>query len=935
MLIFVFQWCNDLTQEIRGYGKSKEGKSVCLVIKGFKPYAYVDYSINVKSMIKSDDVFIEYVEKSHLYSVCTDKRFWKLTFKDGFAKKRTIALLTACNVVIHEDKADAVLQMRAIRKLPAVGWIEATIFSTSQYITSCQIEISVKYDRLLPYKCDEIPKIRILALDIETASEDEQFPKDRPGDEIFQISLIFEERKILLSLPGKDYDKINPDIKVLQYNTEKNLLEGLIKVITNLNPDALVGYNILKFDIDYILKRCRRWLVVESFKSISKYYKPAREKTISWSSAAFKCQEYVFVDWEGIIVLDLLPIVERDYKLDNYKLETVANHFLNSGKDPITFKDIFKAHNTGYMAEVGNYCIKDADLCLKLTDILNLWIGLTELAKICNVDIMSLYARGQQIRVYSQLYAYCSQNNIVVGRLKAGDEQYVGAYVVDPVPGLYENVVPLDFSSLYPSIIIAKNICYSTFSLRPTEYTEAFEWEDHVNCIHDPKIAKIEEYTKSIDELTALIKTKKSIKNQEDQLLIFRCEDRVKSLRTKRADLKKSKGKIICAKRNYHFIKSIHKKGVVPAIVADLLEYRKRVKVQIAETTDSTLKIVLDKRQLACKISANSIYGSMGVSKGYLPFMPGAMCITRVGRLSIEKAAAVIESKYGGALVYGDTDSNYVQFKDVPDLTALWNKAEEVADNVSKEFPMPMKLEFENVVYVKFLILSKKRYMYVSCNKSGCVDSKLSSKGVLLARRDNAGCLKNIYNNSVLAIMHKKNIFETILNIVSDVIRGVLPIEDFVITKSINDWQDKEEDDEYLGAYKIRDVKSLKIDDPVEKRALKIAQCPGQVKVAEKMRLRGIPVENGTRIEYVILKGKGLLGDKMEYFDYYKKRSRYLKLDHLYYLKNMINPLDQLLEVSLNVKNFMKSVYDDRKKYDAVLNQINTLKIRLNGNSQR
>ncbi|QHR78439.1 DNA polymerase elongation subunit family B [Lymphocystis disease virus 4] len=929
MLIFVFQWCNDLTQEIRGYGKSKDGKSVCLIIKGFKPYAYVEYTVDIRSMMNSDDVFIEYVEKSHLYSTYTDKRFWKLTFKDGFAKKRIIALLNARNITVHEDKADAMLQMRAIRKLPAVGWVEATIFSESRYITSCQIEISVRYDRLLPYEYDNIPNIRILALDIETASEDDQFPKDRPGDEIFQVSLVFNNRKILLSLPGKDYDKINTDIEVLQYESEKKLLEGLIKTITDLNPDALVGYNILRFDVDYILKRCRRLLLVESFKSISKYHKPARERTISWSSAAFKCQEYVFIDWEGIIILDLLPIIERDYKLDNYKLETVANHFLNSGKDPIGFKDIFKAYRTGYMAEVGNYCVKDADLCLKLTNVLNLWIGLTELAKICNVDVMSLYARGQQIRVYSQLYAYCSQNNVVVGKIKASEEQYVGAYVVDPIPGLYKNVVPLDFSSLYPSIIIAKNICYSTFSPRPTEQTEAFEWEDHVNCVHDPKITKIEEYTKNIDELTTLIKAKKPIKTHEDRLLISRCEDTVKSLRIKRADLKKSKGKIICAKRSYHFIKSIHKKGIVPAIVADLLDYRKRIKEQKAETMDPTLKIVLDKRQLACKISANSIYGSMGVSKGYLPFMPGAMCITRTGRLAIEKAAVIIESKYGGVLVYGDTDSNYVQFKDVPDLTALWKKAEEAAEGVSNEFPMPMKLEFENVVYVKFLILSKKRYMYVSCDKSGRVDPKLGSKGVLLARRDNAGCLKNVYNSSVLAVMDKKDVFDTILTTVSNVVRGVLPIEEFIITKSINDWQNNEDDDEYFGAYKMRDVKSLKVDDPVKKRALKIAQCPGQVKVAEKMRLRGIPVENGTRIEYVVLKGKGLLGDKMEYFDYYKKRSRYLKLDRLYYLKNMINPLDQLLEVSLNVKNFMQSVYDDRKKYDAVLTQLMTLKIRL------
>ena len=68
------------------------------------------------------------------------------------------------------------------------------------------------------------------------------------------------------------------------------------------------------------------------------------------------------------------------------------------------------------------------------------------------------------------------------------------------------------------------------------------------------------------------------------------------------------------------------------------------------------LNNVLEKRQLAYKVSSNSMYGSWGVQRGYLPFMPGAICTTFMGRTNIEIVAKTIQEKYGGKLVYGDTD---------------------------------------------------------------------------------------------------------------------------------------------------------------------------------------------------------------------------------------------------------------------------------------
>jgi len=65
---------------------------------------------------------------------------------------------------------------------------------------------------------------------------------------------------------------------------------------------------------------------------------------------------------------------------------------------------------------------------------------------------------------------------------------------------------------------------------------------------------------------------------------------------------------------------------------------------------------VYDKEQLAYKVSANSMYGAMGVRRGYLPFMPGAMCVTYAGRNALEKTAELIQSQFRGTLIYGDTD---------------------------------------------------------------------------------------------------------------------------------------------------------------------------------------------------------------------------------------------------------------------------------------
>jgi DNA polymerase elongation subunit (family B) len=151
----------------------------------------------------------------------------------------------------------------------------------------------------------------------------------------------------------------------------------------------------------------------------------------------------------------------------------------------------------------------------------------------------------------------------------------------------------------------------------------------------------------------------------------------------------------------------------------------------------------------------------MGVRKGYLPFMPGAMCTTYMGRKNIEITADTIVNKFGGELVYGDTDSNYINFPlmETKSDEELWAYSEFVADELTKLFPPPIKLEFEGAIYTFFFILTKKRYMYRKVEKKGgklIYSNNIGKKGVLLARRDNSKFIRDVYEGVINHITNEK-----------------------------------------------------------------------------------------------------------------------------------------------------------------------------------
>ena len=315
-------------------------------------------------------------------------------------------------------------------------------------------------------------------------------------------------------------------------------------------------------------------------------------------------------------------------------------------------------------------------------------------------------------------------------------------------------------------------------------------------------------------------------------------------------------------------------------------------------------------------------------------------CTTYMGRTNIEIVADTITKKYGGKLVYGDTDSNYITFPHLKNADESWDYALKVSKEVSALFPPPIYLEFEQAIYAQFFILTKKRYMYRSCGRDGIVDKKIGKKGVLLARRDNALIIRLIYEKLISMIFDKiprDDILYYILEELNRMCSNSVPHEEYVITKSVGDINNMNISEPYKdekGKWKVKIGNYIapllpKNTKEKEKEFLKkeaideldyYKKClPAVVQLAEKMRNRGQRVDVGTRLEYIIVDvGKNKKQyEKIENIDYFLQHNDIIHIDFLDYIRLMINPIDDLLNVGFN-KNIQGGY---RFKKDFILEQ--------------
>ena len=239
------------------------------------------------------------------------------------------------------------------------------------------------------------------------------------------------------------------------------------------------------------------------------------------------------------------------------------------------------------------------------------------------------------------------------------DDSFTGATVLEPVPGMYkDNIAVLDFASLYPTIMISRNLCYSSFVLDeqylgiPDVNYEKIAWDDKVEYKLRQTCEGVGKSGKSKGQVCG--KQAYFVVKNELDVTNYYCRIHDPEKKTRSSDEKFQKRDV---SYNYTVVQphkdpntgEVVNKGVLPALLEELYAERKRVKREMAQAQKDGNKLladILDSTQLAIKVSLNSTYGFLGRGQGNLILKELGSIVTAVGRMLIEQSKEYAEGDF-------------------------------------------------------------------------------------------------------------------------------------------------------------------------------------------------------------------------------------------------------------------------------------------------
>jgi len=793
------------------------------------------------------------------------------------------------------------------------------------------VMFTVDYKEVTPEPNAKIP-MYAAAYDIETYSASGNFPvSSNPEDEIIQIGVSFRYTDDMLNsykrfvfVSGTCTPSKDDSVTFISCRNEKHLLEEFEKCVKFENPDILAGYNTFGFDDGYIADRAEYRNLTLRLGRVENKWKnsecaPTVKKTFELASGKFAVR---YLEVDGRLAVDLLLSVRREQNLDSYKLDSVANTFLRDkvtkieriddlnvkiytkstrglfvgnlvrfdvmtnttnpyregekfqviqkedrsfivksesqilhdlnadeisklewsfSKDDTTAQEMFASHrgSADDRAVIAKYCIQDCDLVLTLMAKLDTLVNARGMSDVCRVPIQYIFLRGQGIKIYSAVVYNASKRNQIIMTQEGleGNASYEGAIVLPPKIGMYlDQPIPvLDFNSLYPSNMIAYNLSPDTLV-----YVKRYS-----------ATGKLEEQTPKVLPDTT------GFKIDEVSYDTFG-EDKVPN------------GRITCG-----FVQpnsDPRTLGVLPLTLDLLLKKRKETRKLMETIDDDAQKSVLNGLQLAYKVVANSVYGQCGSRTSPIRRLEVAACTTAVGRQKIYDAKKIVETEFGGEIVYGDTDSIFVKFatKDLAESIELGKKA---AERITASGRKAHKIEYEKTFY-PFILFCRKRYVGMMY-EDDVTKCKRKTMGVALKRRDNAPIVKDIFGGALDSLMEHRNIKvaeKLVKDMLVKVMKNEYPLEKFILSKQLRD-----------------DYKN-----------------PGQIAhrvLADRMEERdaGNKPQVGDRLAYVYVanrKDEKKQGDKIEHVDFVREKK--LKPDVEFYITNQIqNPVAQLFALAI------------------------------------
>ncbi|KAJ5459841.1 DNA polymerase zeta catalytic subunit [Penicillium daleae] len=538
-------------------------------------------------------------------------------------------------------------------------------------------------------------------------------------------------------------------IEVEHEPTELDLINRLIDIVRYHDPDIITGYEVHNGSWGYVIERARKKYDFDLCAELSRVKSQAKSK-FGKEDDRWGFEHASSIQMTGRHMINIWRAMRGELNLLQYTMENVVFHLLQRRIPHYSAKDLTQWHQSGKprnMLKVVEYFTSRVQMNLEIIEANELIPRTSEQARLLGIDFYSVIARGSQFKVESLMFRIAKPENFLLvspSRKQVGQQNALECLplVMEPQSDFYTSpLLVLDFQSLYPSVMIAYNYCYSTFLGR------AVQWRGR------DKMGFMD--YKRVPRLLELLKDKINI-----------------------------------APNGMMYANQEVRQSLLAKMLTEILETRVMVKTGMkADKDDRILQRLLNNRQLALKLIANVTYGYTSASfSGRMPCSEIADSIVQSGRETLEKAIAFIHSvdRWGAEVVYGDTDSLFVYLKG-RSRDQAFDIGEEIAQAVTDMNPRPIKLKFEKV-YHPCVLLAKKRYVGFKYEHRKQTEPEFDAKGIETVRRDGTPAEQKIEEKALKLLFRTADISQVksyFQRQCSKIMQGRVSIQDFCFAREV------------------------------------------------------------------------------------------------------------------------------------------------------
>ena len=532
-------------------------------------------------------------------------------------------------------------------------------------------------------------------------------------------------------------------------DNELDLINRVIDLVRAYDPDILTGFEVHGGSWGYLIERARCKYDYGICNELSRM-KSQSHGRFGKENDKWGFNQTSTIRITGRHMINIWRAIRGEVNLLQYTMENIIFHILRRRIPHYSFADLTKWYTSGRprdLAKVMDYFSSRVRLDLEILDKNELVPRTSEQARLLGVDFFSVFARGSQLKVECLMLRIAKPENFILispSRKQVGQQNALECLplVMEPQSNFYTSpVLVLDFQSLYPSVMIAYNYCYSTFLGRL------------VNWRGQNKMGFTD----------------------------FKREAGLLGLLEEHINI---------APNGMMYTKPEVRKSLLAKMLGEILETRVMVKSGMkVDREDRILQRLLNNRQLALKLIANVTYGYTSASfSGRMPCSEIADSIVQTARETLEKAIALIHSvgKWDAEVVYGDTDSLFVHLKG-RSRDEAFDIGEEIAKTVTDMNPRPMKLKFEKV-YHPCVLLAKKRYVGFKYESKTQVEPEFDAKGIETVRRDGTPAEQKIEEKALKILFRTADLSrvkEFFQEQCSRIMRGRVSIQDFCFAREV------------------------------------------------------------------------------------------------------------------------------------------------------